>query len=111
MTPVFQPEGARGCYELRFCPCSGEGVTHHNPPLLFDLSQDPSEAMPLSPGTEPLFHAVLRRIDKAVDEHRRTLSPVPQQLSVYNILWKPWLQPCCGMFPFCWCDKENDANL
>ncbi|XP_015281997.1 PREDICTED: arylsulfatase D-like [Gekko japonicus] len=111
MTPVFQPEGAGGCYELRFCPCSGEGVTHHDPPLLFDLSQDPSEAMPLSPDTELLLHAVLRRIDKAVDEHRRMLSPVPQQFSVSNILWKPWLQPCCGMFPFCWCDKENDANL
>ncbi|XP_077199433.1 arylsulfatase D-like isoform X2 [Paroedura picta] len=111
VTPVFQPDGAGGCYELRFCPCSGEGVTHHDPPLLFDLSRDPSEAMPLSPDTEAVFHAVLSRIDKAVDEHRRTLSPVPQQLSLNNILWKPWLQPCCGMFPFCWCDKENDANL
>ncbi|XP_061483032.1 arylsulfatase H-like isoform X2 [Rhineura floridana] len=108
MTPVFHPEGASGCYKTRFCPCSGEGVRHHNPPLLFDLSKDPSEAMPLSPDTEPLFQAVLKSIDRAVEEHRRTLRPVPQQLSLDNTIWKPWLQPCCGTFPFCSCDKEKD---
>ncbi|XP_044305639.1 arylsulfatase H-like [Varanus komodoensis] len=108
MTPVFQPEGSGGCYEIRICPCSGEGVMHHVPPLLFDLSRDPSEATALSPDTEPQFHAVLKRIEEAVKEHRRTLTPVPQQLSLLNIMWKPWLQPCCGTFPFCWCDKEKD---
>ncbi|XP_066475552.1 arylsulfatase D-like isoform X2 [Tiliqua scincoides] len=108
VTPIFKPEGSGGCYETRFCPCSGEGVRHHDPPLLFDLSRDPSEATPLSPDTEPLFHTVLKRIDEAVEEHRRTLGPVPQQLSLYNIVWKPWLQPCCGTFPFCRCDKEKD---
>ncbi|XP_053165615.1 arylsulfatase D-like isoform X2 [Hemicordylus capensis] len=108
ITPVFQPEGSEGCYEVKYCPCSGEGVTHHNPPLLFDLSQDPSENLPLSPDMEPLFHIVIKRIEKAVDEHRRTLTPVPQQLSFYNIMWKPWLQPCCGTFPFCWCDKVKE---
>uniref|UniRef100_A0A6J0T944 Arylsulfatase D-like n=1 Tax=Pogona vitticeps TaxID=103695 RepID=A0A6J0T944_9SAUR len=108
VTPVFQPEGSGGCYKTRFCPCFGKGVTRHNPPLLFDLSRDPSEAVPLSPDTEPLFHMVLERIEKAVEEHQKTLTPVPQQLSVFNIMWKPWLQPCCGTFPFCQCDKEKD---
>ncbi|XP_054829244.1 arylsulfatase D-like isoform X2 [Eublepharis macularius] len=106
MTPVFSPETAGACYGRGICPCFGESVTHHDPPLLFDLSRDPSEATPLLLDTEPLFHAVLKRIDKAVDEHRKTLTPVPQQLSFHNIVWKPWLQPCCGTFPFCWCDKE-----
>uniref|UniRef100_A0A8D2L0E0 Sulfatase N-terminal domain-containing protein n=1 Tax=Varanus komodoensis TaxID=61221 RepID=A0A8D2L0E0_VARKO len=108
VTPVFQPEGAGACYGKGICPCSGEGVMHHVPPLLFDLSRDPSEATALSPDTEPQFHAVLKRIEEAVKEHRRTLTPVPQQLSLLNIMWKPWLQPCCGTFPFCWCDKEKD---
>uniref|UniRef100_A0A8C8RU69 Arylsulfatase D n=1 Tax=Pelusios castaneus TaxID=367368 RepID=A0A8C8RU69_9SAUR len=107
ITPVFQPEGAGTCYGRGICPCIGEGVTHHDPPLLFDLSRDPSEVKPLTPGTEPLFDTVIRRIESALQEHRRTLTPVPHQLSGHNNMWKPWLQPCCGIFPFCWCDKES----
>uniref|UniRef100_A0A8C8VIV8 Sulfatase N-terminal domain-containing protein n=1 Tax=Pelusios castaneus TaxID=367368 RepID=A0A8C8VIV8_9SAUR len=109
ITPVFQPEGAGACYGKGICPCIGEGVTHHDPPLLFDLSRDPSEAKPLTPGIEPLFDTVISKIERAVQEHRRTLTPVPPQLSFFNIIWKPWLQPCCGTFPFCWCDKEGDS--
>lgn len=82
-------------------------MAHHDPPLLFDLSHDPSEAKPLSPHSEPLFNAVLSQIEVVVDEHRKTLTAVPEQLSLYNNIWKPWLQPCCGTFPFCWCDEEN----
>ncbi|XP_040390274.1 arylsulfatase H-like isoform X4 [Cygnus olor] len=111
VTPNFHPLGAGACYDRGFCPCFGEGVTHHEPPLLFDLSRDPSEAKPLSADTEPLFDAVIEQTGRAIEEHRRTLTPVPQQLSLYNVVWKPWLQPCCGTFPFCWCDKEGDSEL
>ncbi|NXE80945.1 ARSD Arylsulfatase, partial [Cochlearius cochlearius] len=110
VTPVFHPPGAGACYGKGICPCFGEGVTHHDPPLLFDLSRDPSEAKPLSADTEPLFDTVIRKIGRAIEEHRRTLTPVPEQLSLYNVVWKPWLQPCCGRFPFCWCDKEGDST-
>ncbi|KAF1564077.1 Arylsulfatase D, partial [Eudyptes moseleyi] len=110
VTPIFHPPGAGACYGKGICPCFGEGVTHHDPPLLFDLSRDPSEAKPLSADTEPLFDTVIRKIGRAVEEHRRTLTPVPEQLSLYNAVWKPWLQPCCGTFPFCWCDKEGDST-
>uniref|UniRef100_A0A2K6GK45 Arylsulfatase D n=1 Tax=Propithecus coquereli TaxID=379532 RepID=A0A2K6GK45_PROCO len=108
-TPRFHPEGAGACYGRGICPCSGDGVTHHSPPLLFDLSTDPSEARPLSPDSEPLYHAVLARVGEAVARHRETLSPVPQQFSVSNIVWKPWLQPCCGHFPFCSCQEDEDS--
>ncbi|XP_039730712.1 arylsulfatase D-like [Pteropus medius] len=110
MTPRLHPGEARTCYSLLSCPCSGEGVTWHSPPLLFDLSRDPSEAWPLSPGSEPLYHAVIARVDQAVREHEETLSPVPPQLSLGNILWKPWLQPCCGTFPFCSCSQDGDRG-
>uniref|UniRef100_A0A8D0H7W4 Sulfatase N-terminal domain-containing protein n=1 Tax=Sphenodon punctatus TaxID=8508 RepID=A0A8D0H7W4_SPHPU len=109
VTPVFEPEGAGACYTSGMCQCFGEGVTHHDPPLLFDLSRDPSEAHSLLPDSELLFNTVIKRIERAVTDHRRTLTPVPHQLSVYNNVWKPWLQPCCGTFPLCWCDKEGDA--
>lgn len=110
MTPRFHPEGAGACYGRGVCPCSGDGVTQHSPPLLFDLSRDPSEARPLSPGTEPLYEAVITTVGEAVRNHRKTLSSVPQQFSLSNILWKPWLQPCCGTFPFCSCSEDGDHS-
>ncbi|XP_069493147.1 arylsulfatase D-like isoform X2 [Ambystoma mexicanum] len=107
VTPVFHPEGAGACYGRRLCSCYGDSVNHHNPPLLFDLASDPREDVPLSPDTEPQFKAVVSRIDRAVEEHRKTLAVVPLQFSQPNNIWKPWLQPCCGTFPFCFCDKEE----
>ncbi|XP_036883590.1 arylsulfatase D-like [Sturnira hondurensis] len=108
VTPRFHPEGAGACYGRGVCPCSGDGVTQHSPPLLFDLSRDPSEARPLSPGSEPRFHEVVARVGEAVQRHRATRSPVPPQFSRSHILWKPWLQPCCGTFPFCSCGQDGD---
>ncbi|XP_036167049.1 arylsulfatase D-like [Myotis myotis] len=110
MTPRFHPEGAGACHGHGVCPCSGDGVTQHSPPLLFDLSSDPSEARPLSPDSEPLFHAVVARVGAAVEEHRATLTPVPSQFSLSHILWKPWLQPCCGTFPFCSCTQDGGPS-
>nr|XP_008542639.1 PREDICTED: arylsulfatase H-like isoform X1 [Equus przewalskii] len=104
-TPIFSPEGAVGCYTRGLCPCHGK-VVRHDPPLLFELSGDPSEATPLSPTSEPSFHAVVSRIQEATRAHRSTLTPVPGQLSGSSNMWKPWLQPCCGSFPFCGCQES-----
>ncbi|XP_045393632.1 arylsulfatase H isoform X2 [Lemur catta] len=108
VTPKFSPEGSGACHGSGRCPCSGD-VTHHDPPLLFDISKDPAEARPLNPDNEALFDSVIKKIEAAVKEHRGTLTPVPLQFSVFNTIWKPWLQPCCGTFPFCGCDKEHDV--
>ncbi|XP_045712115.1 arylsulfatase D-like [Phyllostomus hastatus] len=110
VTPRFHPEGAGACYGQGVCPCSGAGVTRHSPPLLFDLSGDPAEARPLAPGSEPRFHEVVSRVGEAVRRHRETLSPAPPQFSRTHILWKPWLQPCCGTFPFCSCSRDGDQG-
>ncbi|XP_069492837.1 arylsulfatase D-like isoform X2 [Ambystoma mexicanum] len=111
MTPIFKPEGAGGCYDTTVCDCTGEHVATHDPPLLFELTRDPSEAEPLSQDTEPRFKEIIQRIDQAVEVHRKTITPVPQQLSAINNAWKPWLQPCCGTFPMCWCDKEQNKAI
>ncbi|XP_072674690.1 arylsulfatase D-like isoform X1 [Canis lupus baileyi] len=110
MTPRFHPKGAGACYGWGVCPCSGDGVTQHSPPLLFELSRDPSEARPLSPDSEPLYNMVVAQVGEAVEQHRKTLSPVPTQFSLSNIIWKPWLQPCCGTFPFCACGQDEDHS-
>ncbi|XP_068928948.1 arylsulfatase F-like isoform X2 [Petaurus breviceps papuanus] len=105
VTPIFQPKGAIGCYNTGFCQCVGENVTHHDPPLLFELSKDPSESKPLSPDNEPSYDAVIKTVKKSVKKHQKTLTPVPEQLTLYNED-HIWLKPCCGVFPFCLCDKE-----
>ncbi|KAL0963666.1 hypothetical protein UPYG_G00309310 [Umbra pygmaea] len=131
-TPNFSPPGAGGCYDTKVCLCHGDHVTHHNPPLMFDLNTDPSEAQPLTPDTEPRHQEVLRQIARAVELHRATLTHthpeklpehgqqdtvyprseyVPYQLSWEKILWRPWLQPCCGTFPFCGCKENTSSTL
>ncbi|XP_056414814.1 arylsulfatase D-like [Hyla sarda] len=110
VTPVFSPEDAVGCYNILICACEGDNVLHHDPPLLFELSADPSESNPLDPYVDPQYMIVLDRINMAVTEHQKTIGVVPLQFSFLNNLWRPWLQPCCGTFPFCWCDKE-DSNV
>ncbi|XP_014316003.1 arylsulfatase H-like, partial [Myotis lucifugus] len=109
VTPNFSLAGAGACYARGICSCTRD-VTYHDPPLLFNISRDPSESQPLSPDNEALFDSVVQKIEEAVHGHRRTLAPAPQQLSVFNSLWKPWLQPCCGNFPLCGCDKEDDME-
>ncbi|XP_018426467.1 PREDICTED: arylsulfatase D-like isoform X1 [Nanorana parkeri] len=108
VTPVFYPQDAVGCYDILLCGCEGKYVIHHNPPLLFELSADPSESKPLPSHTNPYYKEVINKIEAVVAEHKKTITVVPQQLSFYNNLWKPWLQPCCGTFPFCWCNKVDD---
>ncbi|XP_004867383.1 arylsulfatase E [Heterocephalus glaber] len=111
MTPIFQPEGAGACYGRQVCPCSGENVTTHDPPLLFDLTRDPGERQALTPDTEPEFHAVVSRVQREVDRHRQgLLRSVFQQLGTYLNTWRPWLQPCCGTFPLCWCCPEDEPR-
>ncbi|XP_047621580.1 arylsulfatase F-like [Phacochoerus africanus] len=108
VTPVFQPPGAQACYKTIYCRCSGELVTYHNPPLVFDLSRDPSESTPLTPDTEPLYDVVIRVVADALAKHKKSILPVLSQLSELN-RDSVWLKPCCGVFPFCLCDNEGNA--
>lgn len=96
-TPNLSP-GGRGCFHTLLCFCTPDAVTFHDPPLLFDLSRDPSESTPLTPLTEPNFHAVLEAMSRAAEEHESRLVPVESQMSPGKLMWKPWLQPCCSSF-------------
>ncbi|NXR31389.1 STS sulfatase, partial [Zosterops hypoxanthus] len=110
-TPNFSPEDSNGCYDSHVCFCHGGFITRHDPPLVFDLSRDPEEKVPLTPETESRFHEVLRAVHQAVDNHTRSLHAVPNQLSWDNLLWKPWLQLCCSsLFQSCYCDYESGGS-
>nr|XP_008105378.1 PREDICTED: steryl-sulfatase isoform X2 [Anolis carolinensis] len=110
-TPKFSPEGANGCFESHVCFCHGNFVNYHDPPLLFDLSKDPEEKHPLTTETEIHFDEILHAIQQAVANHTQSLATVSNQLSLKNIIWKPWLQPCCSSFlKFCYCNHESQEN-
>lgn len=110
-TPKFSPEGANGCFSTHVCFCHGHSVSYHHPPLLFDISKDPTERNPVTPATEPRFQEVLDTIQQAVDRHTKTLKAVPNQLSLGNIVWKPWLQMCCSPSGLsCQCDREKQSR-
>lgn len=111
-TPKFTPEDSSGCYDSHVCFCYGGFITRHDPPLLFDLSRDPEEKVPLTPETESRFYEILSVIQLAVDNHTRSLQIVSDQLSWNNLVWKPWLQLCCSsFFQFCYCDYDSENSL
>lgn len=98
-TPNFDPPGSNGCFSTHVCMCHGHHVTHHDPPLLFDIARDPRERHPLTPETEPRHGEILRNMDAAARAHVATLEEAPNQLSMSNVAWKPWLQLCCASKP------------
>uniref|UniRef100_A0A8C4V3F3 Steroid sulfatase n=1 Tax=Falco tinnunculus TaxID=100819 RepID=A0A8C4V3F3_FALTI len=111
-TPNFSPEDSNGCYDSHVCFCHGGFITQHDPPLLFDLSRDPEEKVPLTPETESRFYEILEVVHLAVNNHMRSLHAVPDQLSWDNLLWKPWLQLCCSsLLQSCYCDYDSEESL
>ncbi|NXO03699.1 STS sulfatase, partial [Rhinopomastus cyanomelas] len=111
-TPNFSPEDSNGCSDSLVCFCHEGFIKQHDPPLLFDLSRDPEEKVPLTAETEPRFDEVLRVVQLAVDNHTRSLRAVPNQLSLGNLIWKPWLQLCCSsLSQYCSCDYDSEGSL
>lgn len=108
-TPKFSPPGANGCFPTQVCLCYGRFVTRHDPPLLFDLSKDPRERTPVTPTSEPRFREIVATMERAAERHVQTVRDVPDQFSLGNILWKPWLQTCCPSSSglSCQCDREK----
>ncbi|KAM3585492.1 uncharacterized protein V6R79_018973 [Siganus canaliculatus] len=106
-TPNFHPANETACFHTLVCFCTPDQVTYHDPPLLFDLSRDPSEKTQLTPDTEPNFHSILAVMNEAVETHKRSVKPVESQLSPKNLMWNPWLQPCSSTFSQ-FCQHQQD---
>ncbi|KAM6958449.1 steryl-sulfatase [Tautogolabrus adspersus] len=108
-TPNFYPENETACHHTHVCFCQPDYVTYHDPPLLFDLSKDPSETTPLTPDTEPAFSSILAVMNEAAETHRRSVKPGESQVSAGGVLWRPWMQPCCSTFSqLCQCQQEEE---
>lgn len=110
-TPNFYPENGTACFHTHACFCTPDYVMYHDPPLLFDLSRDPSESTPLTAASEPAFHEVLEAVRAAVELHTGSVIPVPSQMTPGNLMWKPWLQPCCSsLAQLCRCERDSQRT-
>ncbi|XP_022086027.1 arylsulfatase-like [Acanthaster planci] len=84
--------------------CFGAYVTTHDPPLLFDLDEDPEEAYPL-PVEE---HAeIVYEVDHLVSEHQAGMAHgLPLFIDEY--MGSPVI-PCCNP-PYCCCRAKYDSK-
>ncbi|XP_033114920.1 steryl-sulfatase-like [Anneissia japonica] len=101
--------GERGCWKTYVCQCYGSSVEFHNPPLVFDITTDLTEDNPLD-SNDPEIKEIIQKSLAAVDEHKRSLTPVPNQFHPLRLVPIPWQQPCCGTFPFCSCKEDSNIN-
>ncbi|XP_066269119.1 steryl-sulfatase-like isoform X2 [Branchiostoma lanceolatum] len=101
--------GTTGCYALRICRCAGQEVTRNDPPLLYDVTNDPVEDRPISTNSDPRYPVVIDAIQRAVEDHVGSLTKVEKQLRMSNFIPRPWLQECCN-FPFCDCQENVDLS-
>ena len=95
--PAYLP-GTQHCDFL--CRCVD--ATPLDPPLLFDLTSDRGERRPLSAKDLPEYWDLVKLMQTALEKHERSIVPVPNMFSIYNMLWRPWNQPFCN-FPYFKC--------
>jgi arylsulfatase A-like enzyme len=105
MTPKWT-EGTQACFGFAVCGCYGNDVNTHDPPLLYDITNDPAEMNPIDPSDQQ-YKDVINHIASAVSQHQKEMKPVPSQLDIS--FWRPWLQSCCN-YPYCKC-SENVTTL
>ena len=84
--------------------CSGDCVTEHDPPLLFDLYKDPSESYPLNVTN---YIDVYDDILLALLDHESTLVEGEPILTDNN----PSVVPCCDETNNCECNYEHDPQV
>ena len=104
------PHGVEGCFNTYACQCYGSSTDHHDPPLVFDITNDPTESSPLNPH-ESFVQDIIAKAAEAVETHKAGVSQVPYQFSFLRMLPRPWAQPCCGVFPFCSCKEQYSDNI
>ncbi|XP_041464484.1 arylsulfatase-like [Lytechinus variegatus] len=84
--------------------CEGDCVTEHDPPLLFDLHQDPGEAYPLEAcGNEDVYVT----IREAVEAHRAVLVKGESLLDTLDHS----IVPCCNPETDCVCNYTQESGM
>ena len=107
MTPKWT-EGTDTCTGRGLCMCHGDEVNIQDPPLLYDVTDDPAESSPIA-AEMPEYKEVMKDIYPALKQHKEGIESVPCQLGRMVNFVHPRLQMCCN-FPYCTC-KETDREL
>ena len=108
MTPKWT-EGTQSCIGQGIvCRCHGDHDNVHDPPLLYDITNDPAENTAIA-ADRPQYQEVMKHIYSALKTHTESIESVPNQLELSKGLFRPHLQLCCN-FHFCSC-KETDREL
>jgi hypothetical protein len=81
--------------------CPESDLQTHDPPLVYDLSQDPFELYELPEINIP--NGLMERVNRVTRRHKDSIHDVPDQLGNYN----KKLVPCCN-YPKCECDLLNE---
>ncbi|EDO34137.1 predicted protein [Nematostella vectensis] len=105
-TPKWRPPGSEMCLGDGVCRCYGEDVNVHDPPLLYDITADPSEKNPI-PSGDARYKKVMPNIIAATRVHEGNVDEVPNQLNKnWHVFFLP-TQSCCN-YPLCYC-KEHQS--
>ncbi|XP_019618827.1 PREDICTED: arylsulfatase-like [Branchiostoma belcheri] len=92
------PGGVPNVEYYSFYDCYGSHITHHDPPLLFNIDRDPGELYPLS---VEHHREIITHILAAKAQHEANLVPGKAQCRETSTT----LQPCCNP-PFCYCNYK-----
>ena len=101
VTPTWD-EGTQCCSSRMLCECVGKMTTKHEPPLIFNIEEDPGESSPLQ--LHSLEYVKVRR--EAEELMKKKMGEL--RFAKNNLRALPWphLFPCCN-FPFCECYEEE----
>lgn len=96
-TSLCQPDGGPKEDTLLYLDCYADSTISHNPPLIFNVEEDPGESYPLDPNTHT---DIINLVVAASNRHKNTIPPaIPSQFGMND----ESLQPCCNP-PNCICN-------
>ena len=105
-----------GAYKLHFVTEDSIGPRRftpifHDPPLIYNIEHDPSEAYPLAPSSDE-YRRERARLETSAAKHEATIAYVPNQMTLgvdpqYKICCDPHSQRVLPSYPACTCDPSN----
>ena len=102
VTTIWLPGKQECTREDVVCKCFGDRVIHHDPPVLYNITNDPYEQHEIDPKQH---QEVIEQIKEAMEKHKSGVKPVLSQMKYPRNAWSPRLQPCCN-FPYCSCVEK-----
>eukprot|EP00047_Mylnosiga_fluctuans_P007900 m.5308 g.5308 ORF g.5308 m.5308 type:complete len:524 (+) comp1994_c0_seq1:10-1581(+) len=99
------PDAPTAQFGGSMCDCAENDLIFHDPPLIYDMSRDRGETMPLTPATMPDYDQEIAAVRAQLKLHYDGVAPAPDQMHTAPELE---LAPCCnGVWPISSCECNN----